>query len=187
MIFRSLLLLSLVVVPSLLNAQTRDPSLYGRAYLAEGDNAGAIENYQEAAKVNPFDPVALNNLAVARAAAGDYQSAIDLLARANKMAPNRPDIAENYRQLQSWMNEQISGRSNFTMRKPVAIPDTPRPTSNYGPFAEPPALWQGAIRSEPNPIFQPPTRDQNTSFAPKKKSKKKSKRNNVVCAPKPSE
>jgi len=186
MILPRLLVLTLGLLPVILNAQTRDPSLYGRAYLAEGDNAGAIENYQEATKINPFDPVALNNLAVARAAAGDYQAALDLLVRANKLAPNRPDISENYRQLQSWMNGQVRGTSNHSWPKPPAVPDTQLPSSNFGAFSEPPTLWQGTPRKDPRPIYQSLSREHNSSFAPKKK-KKKAKRNNVLCAPRVTE
>jgi tetratricopeptide (TPR) repeat protein len=169
------------VLPCLLNAQTRDPALYGRAYLAEGDHAGAIENYQEAARVNPFDPVALNNLAVARAAAGDYQSALDLLARANKMAANRPDIAENYRQLQSWMDGQLRG----VPAAPRVAQEVQKPTGVSGMMFEPPALWhEGAGRAQRNPILQASSPEEMSSYVPKKKKKKRSKRSPVVCSPK---
>lgn len=183
---RQFILLGLGLLPALLIAQTRDPSLYGRAYLAEGDHAGAIENYQEATRVNPFDPIALNNLGVARAAAGDYQAALDAFARANKLAPNRQDIAENYRQLQAWMDGQLRG--NIAGRNPFAAEATPMQQPSSSLITEPPALWQrGTSKPQRNAVFQAADADTSMSFAPKKKKKSKKRHKEVICAPKVAE
>ena len=178
---RYFFLLTLGFLPALLQAQTRDPALYGRAYLAEGDTAGAIENYQEAAKINPFDPVALNNLAVARAAAGDYQAALDLLAKAIKLSPGRTDIAENHRQLQSWMNDQLRGGTTTFVRKPLVTQPSPQ---NFGIASEPPPLWLRGSGETPVPAFRAGTTEQLMSYTPKKKSKRKSRKSSSSCAPK---
>ena len=178
---RYFFLLTLGLLPALLQAQTRDPALYGRAYLAEGDTAGAIENYQEAAKINPFDPVALNNLAVARAAAGDYQAALDLLAKAIKLAPGRTDISENHRQLQSWMNDQLLGGPSAAIRRPVAAQSSPQ---NFGIVSEPPPLWQRGTNENSAPAFRTGTSDQSMSYSTKKKSKRKYRKSSSTCAPK---
>lgn len=87
------------------NVYAQDQMQYGRAYLAEGDNAAAVRSYSDALDLNPFDPVAHNNLAVAKAAQGDYQAAMDLLQRAVKLAPKRADIRNNLYRLRDWMNQ----------------------------------------------------------------------------------
>lgn len=121
-------------------ASARDMMQYGRAYLAEGDNAAAVQSYTEGLRLNPFDPVALNNLAVAKAAAGDYQAARDLLVRAEKLAPNRADIRENLASLQSWM-ESYGGVPGALLQRPAL--NLPRTAAV---LPEPPALWP-ALRS----------------------------------------
>ena len=55
-----------------------DRDAAARAAYARGDNARASATLNEAVRLNPFDPVALNNLAVNYAAQGDYQNAIAL-------------------------------------------------------------------------------------------------------------
>ncbi len=125
------LALPLVSLPSL----GRDMMQYGRAYLAEGDNAAAVQSYSDLLRLNPFDPVALNNLAVAKAAAGDYRAAFDLLTRAVRLVPNRVDIRENLANLQKWM-DSYSGVPNPMLERPRLV--VPRPAAMLN---EPPALW----------------------------------------------
>ena len=133
-------LAALVLAAALAPAAAADLMQYGRAYLAEGDHAAAAKSYAEVVRLNPFDPVAQNNLAVARAAAGDYQTALELLNRAVKLAPGRTDIRENLNSLQGWM--ATSGG--------VAASVAPRPATvkavNVAVLPEPPPLW-GAARS----------------------------------------
>lgn len=107
----------------------------GRSYLAEGATDAAAQHYSSALAVNPFDAVALNNLAVAKAAAGDYQSARELLQRAARMAPTRNDIASNLIKLQDWMDherDQIAPATTSPLRGDVSRRTVP---------PEPPALW----------------------------------------------
>ncbi len=80
-----------------------DRDAAARAAYARGDNARASATLNEAVRLNPFDPVALNNLAVNYAAQGDYQNAIALLERALRLAPNRSDIVNNLANLKAWM------------------------------------------------------------------------------------
>jgi tetratricopeptide (TPR) repeat protein len=120
--------------------QAPDLNQYGRAYLAEGDNKAAVQSYGDLVRLNPFDPVALNNMAVAKAAAGDYQAAAELLARAVRLAPNRADIRENLGNLQSWQDNYSN----------VALAAThPRPALQHAPalLPEPPQLWPEVRRS----------------------------------------
>ncbi len=52
---------------------------------------------------NLFDPVALNNLAVAKAKQGDLAGALNLLERAKKLTPKSEAVAENLQHLRDWI------------------------------------------------------------------------------------
>jgi cytochrome c-type biogenesis protein CcmH/NrfG len=115
-------------------AFAQDIQEQGRTRMAEGETARAVESFEDAARANPFDSVALNNLAVAKAAQGDYQSALKLLERATRLAPDRADIAANLVSLRRRMAEQSHTVSSPRLQAavPVEIPAPP---------PEPPALW----------------------------------------------
>lgn len=68
-----------------------------------GDSKRAEANLEQALEVNPFDAVALNNLAVAKAEQGDYHSSLALLERANELAPDNPDIQVNLARMRGWV------------------------------------------------------------------------------------
>ncbi len=116
-----------------------DLQQYGRAYLAEGDSTAAVHSYGELVRQNPFDPVALNNMAVAKAAAGDYQSALDMLQRAQRLAPQRLDIRDNLTQLQNWLQQ------HHTI-----------PVASKLPAARPLGSSAATILPEPPPLWSPP-------------------------------
>lgn len=113
----------------------------GRRYLAEGEPDRAALSFEEALRINPFDAVALNNLASARVEAGDYNRALDLLKRAARLAPEDRDIAANLSRLRGWLNSY----SDAGMQAPhpdelsgfVANGRLPPP---------PPPLWEPARR-----------------------------------------
>jgi tetratricopeptide (TPR) repeat protein len=90
----------------------------------------------ERAAVNPFDPVALNNLAISEAARGRYQQALMLLQRAVKLAPARPDIAANLHSLQRWLVLAEGQAAVGASPQPLALPYQ----ENLLP--EVPSLWQ---------------------------------------------
>lgn len=96
--------------------------------------------------INPFDPVALNNLAVVEASRGRYQQALSLLQRAVKLAPARADLAANLASLQKWL-AQAQGQA--------ALGLTPQPLQL--PYQEPvvaplPPLWSSpGSQPAPNP------------------------------------
>lgn len=124
---RAVLLTGLLLFSTALFAG--DLQRQGRDYLAGGEIGKAAESFSAAASINPFDPVALNNLAVAKAAQGDYQTALALLERASKLAPSRPDIAANLASLKSWLG-------GYGAR---GMLDTP----NFGPVPpDLPPLWK---------------------------------------------
>lgn len=138
---KSVLLFSVIVLlSSLAMATSPDPLPSGRHVLAEGDATAAVKIYAESLRLNPFDPVALNNMGVAKAAAGDYQAALDYFLQANSRAPHRRDIKENLENLQTWVKSYL-GVSTMTG---AALND-------FAP--EPPALWPAPLNdiSSPTP------------------------------------
>lgn len=90
------------------------------------------------APVNPFDPVALNNLAVAKADEHQYQEALQLLERAARFAPDRKDILANYDRLKNWVNTY--GIPTREIRQQLLEARFSAPARDIPP--EPPALWQ---------------------------------------------
>lgn len=85
--------------------------------------------FERQLRVNPFDPSALNNLAVVKAGQGRYGDALELLERAQRLAPESREIEANLSRLKIWM-EQAG--------------EKPAPTGPgvEGPFPpEPPRLW----------------------------------------------
>lgn len=83
---------------------------------------GLGQDPAEMAAINPFDPIALNNLAVMEAGRGRYQQATSLLQRAVKLAPARADIAVNLGNLQRWL-AQAEGQAALGMTpQPLQLP-----------------------------------------------------------------
>ena len=109
-----------------------DPAQEGRHILAEGETAAAVKMYAQALRLNPFDPVALNNMGVVKAAAGDYQAALDFFIQANSRAPQRRDIKENLDNLQAW------AKSYF------GVPTVTGASVNEF-MPEPPPLWPAPL------------------------------------------
>lgn len=122
----------------------------GRRNMAEGDVRGAERRFEEALQINPFDPVALNNLAAAKAEQGDYHTAMELLERAERLSPQDPDIAANLARLRGWLNYYAGNDLHPADR--IAVPEA-RLTEGLPP--PPPALWEPAqVRPR---IVLPPT------------------------------
>ncbi|MEC9407630.1 MAG: tetratricopeptide repeat protein [Abyssibacter sp.] len=121
----------------------------GRRNMAEGDIESAERRFAEALEINPFDPVALNNLAAAKAEQGDYHTALELLERAERLAPESPDIAANLARLRGWVNYYAGNELHPAAR--IAVPQA-RMTEGLPP--PPPALWEPA-RSQPRIVLPP--------------------------------
>ena len=109
----------------------------GRVLLSEGENLAARNKFAEAAKINPFDAAAVNNQAVASAAQGDYENALNLLERAARLAPQRADIAANLHLMRSWVARNAPQ---------IRLAEPSHPVVNVYPDAglppEPPPLWK---------------------------------------------
>ncbi len=138
-------------------ASPADRDAASRSAYARGDSARASAALNEAVRLNPFDPVALNNLAVNYAATGDYQNAVALLERAQRLAPNRPDIVNNLANLKAWMAQD----SQFATGTRTAVPQALNfPRAEDTPPELPP-LWAGPQPTYPAPnqaLAQPANR-----------------------------
>ena len=89
-----------------------------------------LKQLEQKVGVNPFDPVALNNLAAAKAANGDWVAAADLLARAHQLAPDSQTIANNNQLINNWIKDAVKRpRGNAALQATSEMP-------------EPTALWQ---------------------------------------------
>lgn len=94
----------------------------GYGYSSLGSMGGVGQDPSEAAAINPFDPIALNNLAVSEASRGRYQQALSLLQRAVKLAPARADISANLASMQRWLS-QAEGQAALGMSpQPLQLP-----------------------------------------------------------------
>jgi Flp pilus assembly protein TadD len=105
------------------------------ASLAQEPAAGADRavnplRFERQLRVNPFDPAALNNLAVVKAEQGRYDDAMDLLQRAARLAPDSAEIRANLGRLQAW-------KDTWGTRDPLAEPELG--ISQVPP--DPPRLW----------------------------------------------
>ena len=86
---------------------------------------------------NPFDPVAMNNLAVVRLAENNPYAAAELLGRAYQLAPENAVIADNNTRLAGWIEARARAEQRASAGKPGAVVD-----DGSQPFPpEPPALW----------------------------------------------
>ncbi len=100
--------------------------------------AVALPDGEPAPLINPFDPIALNNMAVAEAARGRHQQALALLQRAVKLAPARADIAANLSSMRQWM-VQSEGQAALGMApRPLQLP------YQESSVVQPPPLWRAA-------------------------------------------
>lgn len=105
----------------------------GRRLMAEGEPDQAALSFEEALRVNPFDPVALNNLATAKVESGDFHSALELLKRAARLAPQDTEIAANLSRLRGWLNSyseaglKAPGPGDLAQASDGALPPPPPP------------------------------------------------------------
>lgn len=112
----------------------------GRLGMAEGDPGRAEFNFERALEVNPFDPVALNNLAVAKAERGQFYEAMAMLERAAKLAPDNSEVVANLARLRGYVQSYAT----------AGVSATPARSSGFTGVLPPPppALWS-ATRYQP--------------------------------------
>ncbi len=118
----------------------------GRQGMAEGDPSRAEFNFERALEVNPFDAVALNNLAVAKAESGQFYEAMSLLERAAKLTPDNSEVIANLARLRGYVQ-------SYATAGVEASPATRTFAGNLP--AAPPALW-GSVRYESTyePVYE---------------------------------
>ncbi len=101
--------------------------------LESGRVDAAVSVLESSLGENPYDPVQLNNLAVARARKGDVYTALELLDRAQRLSPENSAIGDNRKQLREWLAARI-GANTFRLAPQGRLPPQSLP--------DPPALWQ---------------------------------------------
>lgn len=107
--------------------------------VAQDGEAGAGEasqfRFERQLRVNPFDPVALNNLAVVKAGQGRYEDAQDLLERASRLAPDSAEIRRNLERLTAWRGSAAGDAGADTPAEPdlSKLPPEPPPLWNRAP------------------------------------------------------
>ena len=132
---RSLIVALALLLPGTLTAQPEAAT--GAELLSDGQTARAIAQLENALGRNPFDPVVLNNLAVAKAEQEDYHTAVDLLSRAARLAPDDVEIAANLARLRNWVNsEALSGVDSDDWSGQADLSALPPP---------PPDLWNPQV------------------------------------------
>ena len=121
-------------------------SLFAQSYDSTnpfvGSNAAGLEKrYQEDLSNNPFDPIALNNLAVTRAEQGDVYAAEEMLQRAARLAPTNTEIKRNLNRVLQWQEVQSN---EFVPPARYALPEG---FGEQGLPPAPPPLWQSKTQS----------------------------------------
>lgn len=162
---------------------TTDPGLQG---MAEGNTVQAELDFERALNVNPFDPVALNNLAVAKAEQGQFHEATALLERAAKLQPNNAEVAANLARLRGYVQSYAVAGVSPASARPVGGPLPPAPPPLWGTIATGSYVYSSAPLSEA--VVMPPVTDSYyLSEACKRKTTGtgKNARVDIECEPRP--
>lgn len=128
---RSLIVALALLLPGTLTAQPEAAT--GAELLSDGQTARAIAQLENALGRNPFDPVVLNNLAVAYAETGDFRRAAELLQRAERLAPDDATITENLLETENWLAHMAQRGREKTQQQttesaePIRVPPAPPP------------------------------------------------------------
>lgn len=118
----------------------------------------ALFRFHQAEQLDPNNPRALNNLAVAYEAVGDYQKALEYYQKALKQSPDNRDLRANYSRFVEFYqgfksDEQTAGA------KPPAPPDSgPKPsifTGGASPGSSPPSPGMPEPGSPEPPTLEP--------------------------------
>lgn len=152
----------------------------GRQGMAEGDPTKAEFNFERALEVNPFDAVALNNLAVAKAERGQFYEAMGLLERAAKLSPDNSEVVANLARLRGYVQSYATagvGPTEATKTFSGTLP--PAPPSLWGAALGEPGYETRTVAPRPSMAAEG---DYYVSDACRRVTDKKGKVN-VVCEP----
>lgn len=158
--------------------------------MAEGNADQAELDFEKALDVNPFDPAALNNLAVAKAEQGQFHQATALLERAAKLQPDNADVAANLARLRGFVQGYAMAGVDPAKPKPSAGPLPPAPPPLWGSMASASRSY-ASVTSAPvgEASMTPPTADSSyyRSEACKRKTtgSGKNTRVEIECEPRP--
>ena len=155
----------------------------GRMGMAEGDPGKAEFNFEKALEVNPFDPVALNNLAVAKSEQGQFYEAMALLERAAKLAPDNSEVVANLARLRCYVQSYATAGVDPTGTAPRAFTGMLPPA--------PPALWSSMVYEPATTVYErgPASFGQSsantlyTSDACRRVPNKKGDKVEIICDP----
>ena len=139
-----------------------------QSYQTQGAlGSGFGQDPAEMAAINPFDPIALNNLAVMEAGRGRYQQASSLLQRAVKLAPARADIAVNLSNLQRWL-AQAEGQAALGLTpQPLQLPYQEAGVPDVPPlWATPPPNSLAPRLNQQAPVWSQQGRPENAQVEP---------------------
>lgn len=100
--------------------------------MAEGNTGQAELDFEKALEVNPFDPLALNNLAVAKAEQGQFHEATAMLERAAKLQPDNAEIAANLARLRGYVQGYAMAGVAPAAQNPMNGPLPPAPPALWG-------------------------------------------------------
>jgi tetratricopeptide (TPR) repeat protein len=122
----------------------------------------ALFRFHQAERLDPNNPRALNNLAVAYEAVGDYQKALEFYQKALKQSPDNRDLRANYSRFVEFYqglkpDEEATGAPKANAPPP---PDAGTATSvTGGPTAEkpPPSPTLPEPENPEPPSMEPPS------------------------------
>ncbi|MDP3859612.1 MAG: tetratricopeptide repeat protein [Stagnimonas sp.] len=103
--------------------------------MAEGNTGQAELDFEKALEVNPFDPLALNNLAVAKAEQGQFHEATAMLERAAKLQPDNAEIAANLARLRGYVQGYAMAGVSPAAQNSMSGPLPPAPPALWGTSA----------------------------------------------------
>jgi hypothetical protein len=113
-------------------AQTKNPDV-AQSLFRQGRSDDAMSRLESQVGTNPFDAVAMNNLAAVKAANQDWVAVSELLVRAHQIDPENKVIKGNLSQINSFLANKMQ------------LPQQEKGrllTDESEIWPEPPALWQ---------------------------------------------
>ncbi|HVR41016.1 MAG TPA: tetratricopeptide repeat protein [Thermoanaerobaculia bacterium] len=117
----------------------------------------AMFRFKRAVEINPEDPMAHNNLAVAYEANGDFDSALKEYKEALRLDKSNQYIAKNYSRFVEFTQRNKKRQKRDEAKAAAAATPTPAPTNTPpGPPPAPTGAAPAAVPPQPPPPTTPP-------------------------------